>query len=474
MNARAWGTAAALLLPAAGAFALNAPSDPRVVVTAGASRLPDLIFGFNSNEDRVWFAFEVTIDGVPYPPGGVTDSLHCIRSSANANDCHGLNDGHIDPGPGDTGWRAIVFAPGTLVAFDTEYCFRVRSLNTHSERSAWAPWACARTPSRPERPERAPSMPKLTLLEGAASGLGQIGPAKPARLLIEWSRNLDFDGWFGVERASAQQGSAWQEVGRVSTSENLRSLDLELVDEIQDAARVPGVNNPTNYRVCAANVGGKVCSTASRYPLAALKQAVDSAPALSRHPNAVAVASTGVPAALRIAAPQILSPKPGGSVMDGQLRLQVSAPGLESSAAEVEFSRQESRPRDAGVAANATPVTATWKTSMATLARGVQVPAGEGPTQAGVWVARVRSVRGLTPDPWSEPVSFTLIAPAWVKAATTTSVANAPARAIAAVPLAATPLQKAPTGLGARPSSTVDWGKAAPSALAPQAPRLQP
>lgn len=475
MNLRTCAIGAALLSLSASALAINAPSDLRVIVTASYVAPPELLLGFNNNEVQATFEFEVMIDGVSLGPSGIHDSLHCVRSSANANDCNGIRDGHNDPGWGAKGWRAVVLAPPASVKFDTEYCFRVQVLDRRdsNNRSAWAPWACAHTPPLPQRPTTAPPMPKVTLLEGASSGLGRVGPANPARVLIEWDRNLQFEGWYAIERARAVSGTTWQEVGRVVYNE-LTRIAPEFVEAIQEAANVPGLNNRTNYRVCAANIGGKICSTASSFPPAALKLAVDSTTALSRTPpRPVTVAQTGVPAALRIAAPQILAPAPGGSVVQGQLRLQVSAPGIESSQAEVEFSRQEARPQRPGDAVNAAPVTVLWKTPMAALAKGALVPPGEGPTQAGVWVARVRSIRGATPDPWGEPVSFTVSVPVWVKAATTATLTDTQTRAIAA-PLAASPLQKASTAMGAKPAASLDWGKPAPSAFSPAAPRGQP
>ncbi len=100
MNLRICAIGAALFSLSASALAINPPSDLRVIVSASYVAPPEILLGFNNNEVQAGFDFEVTVDGVSLGPSGVHDSLHCVRSSANANDCNGLRDNHIDPGSG--------------------------------------------------------------------------------------------------------------------------------------------------------------------------------------------------------------------------------------------------------------------------------------------------------------------------------------------------------------------------------------
>ena len=82
---------------------------------------------------------------------------------------------------------------------------------------------------------------------------------------------------------------------------------------------------------------------------------------------------------------------------------------------------------------------------MAALVVGAVVPPGQGPSQDGVWVVRVRALRGATPEPWSKPVLFGY-----------SGAAPTPA---------SLPPQASPA-IGSRAEPAVAVGKAAPSAFA--------
>ncbi len=286
MNTRICTAGAALLLSFAPcALAVNYPTELRIVVNVSEIALPELLLGFHNNEgDPVNFAVEVTIDGRGLGPAGVNDSLYCIRSSTNPNDCKGFPRARNGPWTAEKGWRAVVLAPPDKVKFDTEYCFRVQAVDGHARRSAWAPWACARTPPLPKRPSVAPKMPQVSLLDAGSTGRGQVGAATQPRMLIEWTQNARFQGWYAIERSPAAPGATWQEIGRVQSPDSMVSSNLELVEVIKEAANVPGPNNRTNYRVCAGNIGGKTCSTSGSYPPAYLEQSVENTPAVGRTP----------------------------------------------------------------------------------------------------------------------------------------------------------------------------------------------
>jgi len=444
---------ACLALTSPWALAVNYPTELAVRITDSATGPPTVLVDFMNNEgDLVLFAFEAIFDGVMQPrwPGTNNGDVACTKS-ADANACAGVPIGSGARWSNTKGHRAFQVL---RIQRDTDYCFRVKA-NDGIHDSAWTPQVCAHTPPPPRRPATAPKAPQVTLLEQGTSGRGEVGPAKPGRVLVEWNMNAADVAWFAVERADAVtspvSAQIWTEVGRVTPPLGLGGGDLELIETITDPSKVPGATKRVNYRVCASNVGGKTCSTSASYPPAYLKQTVGNAPAPSlTPPRPTTVSPSGSMAGLRIAAPQILAPAPGASVVHGLLRLQVSAPGIETSAGEVEFSWQQ--PRGGKLATP--PTVALWKVPMADLVKGALVPPGEGPTQAGVWVVRVRSVRGATADPWSEPVSFSLSQPAWVKAATTAVVAEAPARSSAtqmpARQMPVAPLQQAPTAIGAR------------------------
>ena len=265
--------AALLLTLASPAFAVNYPTELRFTLSPSDIAAPGVLIGFNNNEgDRVRFEIEITVSGVSLGPSGVRDSIRCVWGSANGDDCKGIPGNLRAPFTTEKGWRAATFAPPALVQFDTDYCFRVQAVDDNNRRSAWAPWSCMHTPPLPRRPAVAPTRPQVTLIDEGSTGRGQVGPATPARVLVEWSRNASFQGWYAVERSRAGPTLVWSEIGRLESHDNQQGGDLELVEAIKDASAVPGQNNPTHYRVCAANIGGKTCSTSALYPPAYFKE----------------------------------------------------------------------------------------------------------------------------------------------------------------------------------------------------------
>lgn len=465
-------SAAVLLSVSTCALAVNYPTELRIVVGTSDVRAPDLLFGFNNNEgDRARFEYEVTIDGVGLGSSGVNDALRCVSHSADPNDCKGAIRSNLrEPWTTEKGWRAVVMNPAK---FDTEYCFRAITIDDTGRRSRWSEWACAHTPALPARPTAYPVVPQVTLLEQGSSGRGQVVPATPGRMLIEWRPFFKSgDGWYAVERAQAG-GSlpAWVQIGRVDPPQS-GGGDLEYIEVIKEPANVPGPDNISDYRVCAANLGGKTCSGARSYPPSYSTQKIGQAASPSRSPQRPVVTAQAAPsAAMRIAPPLIIKPTPGSRVVQGRLQLRVELPpGTENAAGEVEFAWPEPRREKSPGPPAAFPPAVVWKTSMAALVEGVLVPSGEGPTQSGMWVARVRVVRGASPDPWSEPVSFTFSLPAFAKTGTTAVEAGVPTQQAGFGEAKKTTQRNEPS-----PSSTVPSSRSAlVRQAAPPTPSLSP
>jgi hypothetical protein len=138
------------------------------------------------------------------------------------------------------------------VDYETEYCFRFRSVDMDgmiSER--WSGSACARTPPAPPPPPRPepPASVRIWFLPGN-DGAGQPGNGTPDRVLLKWigganSYEQNVEAVLGQEPASG-------EITQIADG----AWNFQAVIRIADGR--PG--NQYGYRVCSINPTAKVCA----------------------------------------------------------------------------------------------------------------------------------------------------------------------------------------------------------------------
>lgn len=238
------------------------------------SQPPAVCVEFNNTaSEDVQFDIEFTVDGVkvvdlrPHatdiPKGSRTASRNCIgcqpflnfpehsgEAVQNFNGLHALAKGRT----GSDSGRGYPLPPQGLMIpkleYGSTYCFRFKARRESDDvvSEQWSNWACANTDAAP--PPR-PSAPDHVTADYTAGG--KDWRIKPPTVVVKW----------GSSANAAEYGvSGGQLKSRTVQPEAVH----EVVDTLQEADVAENERSPSiTYRVCAKNITGETCATASTY-----------------------------------------------------------------------------------------------------------------------------------------------------------------------------------------------------------------
>lgn len=227
------------------------------------TELPKMCLEFkNAANEMVGFLLEWTENGRPMSPN-LSGRAECRDGDAQFYYCTALQkwfsgNSRID-GTGSSRWiRDSEYFEGfrvTKLAYDSEYCFRFRAVDSSGVPSAsWSGWTCARTRPQPPSPG-APPTPQVTAM-AATSGKGEVGPGTPFRVLVEWEPPVNEHLLVGSYTIELKREQGWVVITHVRTSSGNEGF-VEFPN---------GSNQDESYmfRVCSQNIVDTACSPVAR------------------------------------------------------------------------------------------------------------------------------------------------------------------------------------------------------------------